>query len=91
MKKFEDLINDLEGQPGEPEEEFTVEELEEKLGKCLRLIEEIRIKEESWQIRFIEFAYQLNKMARQKCSIEEILNYFNLKQDKIFCEIDFLD
>jgi len=90
MKNFDDLMRDLEGSD-EKIEHFTNEELEEKIGKMLRLIEEIRLKEETWQIRFIEFCYRLNKMVSKKCSIEELINYFNLKRDKIFCEIKFLD
>lgn len=88
MKDFDDLIREIE----EPEKEkFTIEELEEKLGKLLRIIEGLRIKEDAWQIRFLELTYRLNKMFWQKCRVEEMLNYFNLKKDKIFCEIDFLD
>ncbi len=88
MKNFDELMKDL---GIEEKEEFTNEELEEKIGKCLRLIEEIRIKEEAWNIRFIKFCYRLNKMVFKKCSIEELIDYFNLKKDKIFCDIEFLD
>ena len=95
MKDFKDLMKDLNYEnlekPEEKEEEiekFTNEELEEKMGILLRLYEKEAIKRDIYKAQLCEFSYQFNKLCKEHCTADKLLDYFNQISGSIFDVID---